>query len=102
MKRLYFQDACLQSTIQNYENVSICKWDIGLAFIDTTEQCVVSNTNEMENIGITNPVSVCLRRCLDEVILSFVGFYSTFGFISKYNENRILAVKAAFLEEVLC
>ena len=102
MKRLYFQDACLQSTIQNYENVSICKWDIGLAFIDTTEQCVVSNTNEMENIGIANPVSVCLRRCLDEVILSFVGFHSTFGFISKYNENRILAVKAAFLEEVLC
>ena len=69
---MYFQDTCLQSTIQNYENVSICKWDISLAFIDTTEQCIVSNTNEMENIGITNPVSVCLRRCLDKVILSLV------------------------------
>ena len=86
LKRLYFQDTCLQSTIiQNYENVSICKWDIGLAFIDTTEQCIVSNTNEMENIGITNPVSVCLRRCLDKVILLLVGFYSTFGFISIFN-----------------
>ena len=85
LKWLYFQDTCLQSTIQNYENVSICKWDISLAFIDTTEQCIVSNTNEMENIGITNPVSVCLRRCLDKVILLLVGFYSTFGFISIFN-----------------
>ena len=97
---MYFQDTCLQSTIQNYENVSICKWDISLAFIDTTEQCIVSNTNEMENIGITNPVSVCLRRCLDKVILLLVGFYSTFGFISIFN-YRILSAKAAFLEEEL-